>query len=175
EIDRQLDAFEQVARRAPDFVDGHRHVHQLPLVRQALVHALEQRYPPGLPWLRSTAPGAGSLGPATGLKAAVIHALGGRALDGLATAAGLQQNRRLLGVYGFHGDAQAHERRLASWLSASKDGDLLMCHTALPAHAESGDPIALARKVEHQVLSGERFKRLLDDFHILVTRFERAC
>jgi predicted glycoside hydrolase/deacetylase ChbG (UPF0249 family) len=37
EIARQLDAFEDALGRAPDFVDGHQHVHVLPGVRGAVL------------------------------------------------------------------------------------------------------------------------------------------
>ena len=40
-IHAQLGAFEQAIGRAPDFVDGHQHVHQLPVIGDAL---LEPRF-----------------------------------------------------------------------------------------------------------------------------------
>ena len=43
EIDRQLDRFQAVMMRPPDFVDGHQHVQALPAIRGALLDALEQR------------------------------------------------------------------------------------------------------------------------------------
>ena len=43
EIDRQLDRFQAVMMRAPDFVDGHQHVQALPAICGALLDALEQR------------------------------------------------------------------------------------------------------------------------------------
>lgn len=44
EIEAQLDAFEAVWGAAPDFVDGHQHVHVLPGVRRALLDVLVRRY-----------------------------------------------------------------------------------------------------------------------------------
>ena len=43
EIDRQLDRFEAVMERPPDFVDGHQHVHVLPGIRTALLDAMSAR------------------------------------------------------------------------------------------------------------------------------------
>ena len=37
EIARQLDAFEDALGRAPDFIDGHQHVHVLPGIRRAVL------------------------------------------------------------------------------------------------------------------------------------------
>src|SRR5215211_4736326 len=50
EIERQLDGFEAAFGRAPDFVDGHQHVHVLPGVRSELLRVLAHRAA-GL-WLR---------------------------------------------------------------------------------------------------------------------------
>lgn len=52
EIDRQLDAFEDALGRAPDFVDGHQHVHVLPGIRTALLEALAARGRAGSVWVR---------------------------------------------------------------------------------------------------------------------------
>ncbi len=67
EICRQLDGFEQVWGRAPDFVDGHQHVLLLPVIREALLAEMKKRYG-GLarrPWSESAgvavAWGAGSV------------------------------------------------------------------------------------------------------------------
>jgi predicted glycoside hydrolase/deacetylase ChbG (UPF0249 family) len=172
EIGRQLDAFTDVAGRAPDFVDGHRHVHQLPVVRQALVEALQARSL--RPWLRCTLPAAGvRLSAGERFKAAVIGALGAGALQGLARNHGIPQNRRMLGVYGFDGSPEQQLTRLEAWLSAAQDSDLLMCHTALPergAGPQAGDPIAAARRIEHALLASQAFADLIQRNRVRIAR-----
>jgi predicted glycoside hydrolase/deacetylase ChbG (UPF0249 family) len=155
EIDAQLDAFERTVGRAPDHVDGHQHVHQLPGIRDLLVQALRERHPAPRPWLRCTRPE-----PVPALKPWLIAALGSAGLTRLARSAGLAQNHRLLGVYDFQGDAHRYERRLAAWLRAAREGDLLMCHPSLPTHAAT-DPILQARRVEADVLCSPLFADLL--------------
>ena len=44
EIARQIDAFAQACGHLPDFVDGHQHVHALPVVRRALLDALQSHF-----------------------------------------------------------------------------------------------------------------------------------
>jgi predicted glycoside hydrolase/deacetylase ChbG (UPF0249 family) len=162
EIAVQLDAFEQGVGRAPHFVDGHRHVHQLPQVRELLVDELVRRYGAQPPWLRRTVPRAG------GIKPWVVAGFGARGLDGLLRQHGLRHNERLLGVYGFDTDNRGYLHRLTRWLALARDGDLLMCHpSAAIAH---GDAIENARTVELEVLSHPDFGRALDAARVGVAR-----
>lgn len=155
EIETQLDAFEQALGRAPAYVDGHQHVHQLPGVRSVLLEVLARRHDGARPWLRSTRrPGAGA-----GRKAWVIERLGSRGLARLAEAGGFAQNGHLLGVYGFSGDDSRYLALLRQWLAAARSGDLLMCHPA--TRDVPGDAIAAARCVEFGVLAGAGFPALL--------------
>jgi hypothetical protein len=165
EVRRQLDAFEDAAGAAPDFVDGHQHVHQLPVIREALVEELLRRYPQRLPWVRS------SLAPAPSrqgfsFKPYIIGMLGGGALRRLAGRAGLRQNRRLLGVYGFDGPAEAYRLRFGRWLAQARDGDLLMCHPA----AHGNDALARARQIEYAFLRGDDYPALLERHRVALCR-----
>lgn len=160
EIRRQLDLFEQTIGRSPDFVDGHRHVHQLPGVREALLRELRYRYRNRLPWLRRTRVPA-STPHLTALKPAVISSLGGRAMDADMQREGFAHNRHLLGVYDFRGGSTRYEQLLDGWLRLAQTGDLLMTHPALSVIPPTNDPLACARRVESSVLSSHAFTRLL--------------
>ncbi|MGJ7532682.1 MULTISPECIES: ChbG/HpnK family deacetylase [Variovorax] len=148
DIRDQLTRFEDAMGRAPAFVDGHRHVHQFPVVRDLLVEEITRRYAALPPWIRSTAPGL-RRGPDR-LKARVIHALGGARLSTLAAQRGIPMSSHLLGVYDFSGDMQQHEQRLSEWISACNTGDVLMCHPS--AGIEPGDPHGAARLREYALL-----------------------
>lgn len=173
DIRRQLDAFEDAAGDVPDFVDGHQHVHQLPVIRQALVDELTSRCPDRRPWLRHTgaAPrGQGPLLPAgEQLKELGIALLGASALRSIAQVAGFMQNRHLLGVYGFAGSAEDYLARWRSWCSRASDRDLLVCHPAA-ACRNVHDPIARARTFEFQALCDLRADAALLDHRIEVVR-----
>jgi predicted glycoside hydrolase/deacetylase ChbG (UPF0249 family) len=166
EIERQLDAFESALDRPPAHVDGHQHVHQLPVVRDILLAVLDARYPAsGRPWLRSTWRAEGE---AAG-KARLIESLGGHAFARAAAARGYRLNGHLLGVYDFTGDAARYLALLEGWLAASSEGDVLMCHPALGTAAS--DPIAGARRVEHGVLAGTAYGELLARHGVRVVTF----
>jgi predicted glycoside hydrolase/deacetylase ChbG (UPF0249 family) len=148
-IAEQLARFEDGLGRAPAFVDGHRHVHQLPMVRELLLEELSRRYTAAPPWLRNTRPGAAALKPR------VIHALGGRALVHEAARRSIPTSRGLLGVYDFAGGVTGYRRRLLAWLSAARSGDVLMCHPSLAEDA--GTPHHEARAAEYTVLAAMAF------------------
>lgn len=142
-VGAQLDAFEQAMGRAPDYLDGHQHVHQLPVLREAVVQALVSRYGSACA-LRSTQSCRWR-----GAKSAVIAALGARRLRDLAHSAGLAMNRDFAGVYDF-GPQARFPGLVADWLAGLPDGGLLMSHPGRDGAVESRpDPIRRARVREH--------------------------
>ena len=148
-VNAQLQRFEDLMGRAPAFVDGHQHVHQLPVVRQVLVQEIVRRYTHRPPWLRVTAPPVERRIPRR--KQDVIFTLGGRALRALAARHKLPISRRLLGVYDFKGTEEDYSRRLQGWMAQNRPGDVLMCHPAVGP--TEGDPHSEARRNEYAVLS----------------------
>ena len=181
EIARQLDRFEQDLGRAPDYIDGHQHVHQLPQVRDALLRVIARGN--SRPWLRSTrrarelqAPSDATL--AERLKPRVIERLGAAALERAADAVPLAHNRRLLGVHGFRADATGaagYRAWLDAWLAVTADDDLLMCHPAR-WHGEAlrnDDPIAHARAIECEVLASDWMGEALARHGVTLARLGR--
>jgi predicted glycoside hydrolase/deacetylase ChbG (UPF0249 family) len=146
-VERQLDAFESVWQAPPDHVDGHQHVHQMPVIRQALLAALQRRYPGHRPWVRvSASPPA-----LADAKSRIMAAWGAAPWARLAHAQGLVVRPWLVGVYNFDAQPGVYERHLARWLALAPAGAVLMCH---PASAlEAPDSIAAARVQEFRCLS----------------------
>ncbi|MCD0502193.1 ChbG/HpnK family deacetylase [Bordetella petrii] len=148
-IARQLDSFEHVFGRPPDYADGHQHVHQLPHVLPALLRALRARYGMRQPWIRYTAPGMQEGVPwGASAKARLIGVLGSGAVLRAAGQGPWRTNRRLLGVYGLHGGQRQYAALLQAWLCNARDGDLVLCHPALP-----GPGSAAQRAAEFEVLA----------------------
>ena len=154
----QLDAFEQAMDTAPDFIDGHQHVHQLPGLRAAMQQELQARYAPHeMPWVRSTAPAAGLW---RSPKAAIIALLGGWATSRRLRHAGIPMNHGFGGVYGFDApDAASYGAQMAGWLPHMAAGGLLMCHPA--SGVVEGDAIGRQRPVEFEYLMSDAFGELL--------------
>lgn len=135
----QLDAFEQAMGRAPDYLDGHQHVHQLPVLREAVLEQLQSRYGTGCA-LRITRARRWRGG-----KAAVIAALGAGALHRGAAARGLRCNADFAGVYDF-GPGQDFAVLMQGWLAGIADQGLVMTHPAREGATQTRpDPIRAAR------------------------------
>jgi predicted glycoside hydrolase/deacetylase ChbG (UPF0249 family) len=163
-VDRQLDAFTDAFGRMPDFVDGHHHVHQLPVVRDVLIEAVLAREPKTLPWLRICLPPLDD----EDYKARVIGMLGAASLMELAGQAGLPASRCLVGAYRFNLRREAYLAQVRKWLQAGSDGTVFMCHPS--TRASPKDPIGTARRMELGVLAAEPYADALTRAGVAVVR-----
>ena len=165
QINRQLDLFEQHAGALPDHIDGHQHVQQFPVIRDALIDVLISRYPPSSrPWLRISS----VIAPLWELKAQIIQAMGAEALLSLAKRHGIAHSQHLTGIYDFSGSAENYRQRLREWLTQLPQGAVLMCHPG--SESDPQTPLDQARTREQHVLSGPALQALLDQHHIRVVR-----
>jgi chitin disaccharide deacetylase len=162
----QYERFVQALGHAPEFLDGHQHVHHLRGVRRiVLAEALKRKTP-----VRNT---SRVLGPGFALKRWLIQATGGRTLGRVLDRNALSLNDELAGVYDFRASGYAHH--VAAWLRglASARGRVLMvCHPAWPpawplassaSWHPSSDPIAQARLHEARFLASPAFADALGD------------
>ena len=170
QIEQQLDLFHQHLERAPDFVDGHLHVHQLPVIRNQLIEALRERYPSRLPWLRDTRPAylSGSLPFMQRTKAHVIGALGARAFSVLAKKNGAKQNDGFAGAYDFSRPHPDYAWMLEQWLMHARAWTVLMTHPAKSASAHLA--FGKDRQREFQVLASGDFSELLERYNLRIAR-----
>ncbi len=166
----QLDAFESAIGRPPAFVDGHLHVHQLPVVREQLLQELRLRYGARRPWLRSTRSPLRPL--PMQFKRWVVARLGMPAFERQARQQGFGLNRHLLGIYDFDPTPGCYARHLARWLAACGDGDLLMCHPGMGA--ADGIDHSAARCAEYHALSGADFADALAREGIVLQALSRT-
>jgi predicted glycoside hydrolase/deacetylase ChbG (UPF0249 family) len=168
EIHRQLDGFEAVWGAPPDHVDGHQHIHQFPVFRQALMQVLQQRYSGAIrPWLRVSLPAQRE----RGFKPWLIARMGGAALQSLAREAGWPCSGALLGISDFSGDASHWLQQAQTWLAWAQGtpAAVLMCHPGL-ADIDATDGIAYARTQEWAAMASDRWPQMLQKQHIQLTR-----
>ncbi len=145
EIEAQIDAFLKSMHAYPDFIDGHQHVHQLPIVRDALL--LVYRRLELQSFIRSTSNGWRDLWSVHGFpKRSLITVLGGVALRRALVKQGIAHNTNFSGIYAFR--QSPHYRRYFNWfLSQIQDGGLIMCHPGKASNDRS-DPLSSSRHHE---------------------------
>jgi chitin disaccharide deacetylase len=166
EIERQLDAFEAHWQAVPDHIDGHQHVQQFAVFRQALAEVLMRRYgrEAQRPWLRVSQVAQ------PGLKAKVISAMGSQGLQQWAQHNAWPTVGPLLGAYGFDGGMDDYARHMQGWLANLPQDKpaIIMCHPAVSAQAD--DDIGAARKRELAYLAGDDFVQHMFDAGVRLVR-----
>lgn len=168
-INKQLDLFEDALGFAPNYVDGHLHVHQLPQIRDVLIEELCFRYGRKMPWLRVARPPLKD-----GVKAFLIGLFGAKSMQEQLAILGIPHTNQLLGVYQFNLSVEGYAKHLEDWLSRESLAQkkvVLMCHPAmLLANQQDEPPHFSARWVEYQLLSDNFFKNLLEKNEITLVR-----
>lgn len=153
EIARQLAAFEDRLGHAPDFIDGHQHVHVLPGIRRALLELVARRYAAGTLYLRDPADSVGAIrarGVATG-KALVIAGLAA-GFRSAVLRRGFRVNRGFSGVSPFD-PARDFGADLHRFLIRPGPAHLVMCHPGfVDDELARLDPVVATRPVEHAAL-----------------------
>lgn len=164
----QIDLFVKYFDRLPDFIDGHQHVHAFPVIRQAMLEAIQLRWPEGSgkPWIRTPDRLVDSGG--TFLKALVLRAAC-RGFARFVEKNGLRITKKFGGLYAL--DPQARfDRRMRSWLHKVPSGTLLMVHPGKPT-VDYNDPISDARSAEFGYLAGVRFAEDCHSGGVQLVRF----
>ena len=161
-IELQWDMFSERLGRMPDFIDGHQHIHQLPIVRDALFSVIAKKGWGQLPenWLRICQANHWH-----GFKAQLISALGAKKMLQLARDYGIRTNSDFAGVYDF--DSHRNLNVLwQDWLNNLQGNfPVIMCHVAKIQQLNpvgNTDPIYKARLREYAWLSSPEFKKLLE-------------
>lgn len=162
-LERQLDRFEQLTGRMPDFVDGHQHVQMFPGIRQVVLDTLTRRYPDTRPWVRVSMPAV--QGHDARIKALVLRSMG-LGFDHLRRRHGVAGNRDFAGLYSLRPNAN-FGGLMQQWLQQLPDGALIMCH---PGYSSDPSPLAQAREQERRWLASDAFSEALQHAGRRLTR-----
>jgi chitin disaccharide deacetylase len=155
EIAGQFAAFRSAFGRAPDYIDGHQHIHVFPQISEALLRVTKHAAPHA--WLRQCGRAVRkNLEP----KGLVLDALS-RRFRRLATEHGLRTNPAFAGSYAF--DTRADYAKLfPGFLNSMPDGGVIMCHPGIvDAELARLDPLTDLREREYAFFLDDAFARLL--------------
>jgi chitin disaccharide deacetylase len=164
-IQMQLDQFEMIWRGPPDFIDGHQHIHQFPVIREVLIEEIVARYTVLRPYLRISNIAV----PVFAVKARLINTMGAKALAQSADQSTLAHSLWLLGTYNFDSDLNGYRQHMQRWLATARPQSILMCHPA-QSHVQN-DTIGEARAIEYDYLISDTFNEDLANAGVTVARF----
>jgi predicted glycoside hydrolase/deacetylase ChbG (UPF0249 family) len=158
EITSQLQIFLDIFGRAPDFVDGHQHVHLLPQISEALLHVVKEIAPDA--WVRQcgrVVPFAARFADRKGLLLDIFSYRFRRR----AAALGLRTNPAFAGAYDFDDDAN-FAALFPRFLDRLPDGGVVMCHPGfVDAELRRLDPLTTLREKEYAFFAGDSFPQVL--------------
>ncbi len=171
ELTRQLDAFEAAFGRPPAHLDGHQHVHQLPVVRDVVLELYAARLARHGAYLRyCTEPLRAIFARRVHVGEAFVIDRLARRFARLARAAGIPGNRGFSGVHDFAGRIPYREL-FDSFLEAPQPGLLVMCHPGISdAALAAADRVTLAREDEYRYFLSDAFLDSLRAHRVVVTR-----
>jgi predicted glycoside hydrolase/deacetylase ChbG (UPF0249 family) len=158
EMASQLQAFRDAFGRAPDFVDGHQHVHVFPQIGEALLAVVKEQAPHA--WVRQCGrvlPFSARFADRKGLLLDLLsHRFRRRA-----AARGVRTNPAFAGTYAFTAAAD-FAALFPRFLDGLTDGSLVMCHPGfVDDELRQLDPLTTLREREYAYFAGDEFPAVL--------------
>lgn len=157
----QLYQFVALMQQLPDFIDGHQHVHQFPVIRRIILDLYQQKLQKNGTAIRSTWPSINM--PNYQYKAKVLALTGGKALSRQLIKLGIPHNRYFSGIYNFAADTDYRDL-FRGWLHLLKEETLIMCHPGEGLTQQ--DNIAATRLLELNYFASEHFLNDCDEYSI---------
>jgi predicted glycoside hydrolase/deacetylase ChbG (UPF0249 family) len=165
EVRAQLAAFAAAFGREPDFLDGHRHVHLFPRVREAVLAAAQELAPSA--WVRQCGSTASVLRRLADPKGVLVDLLS-RGFRRRAHKLGIATNPSFAGTYTYAADAD-FAALFPGFLAATREAGVIMCHPGLvDPELERLDPLTTLREQEYAYFLGEDFPRVLSEHGIVL-------
>ena len=158
EVTSQIEAFRSAFGRAPDFIDGHQHVHIFPQVGEAVLNVAKELAPDA--WLRQCGRVTTVGAPWTNPKAMLLDLLS-RRFRRRADVLGIRTNPAFAGAYAFRDDAD-FAGMFPGFLDGLPDRSVVMCHPGfVDDELKRLDPLTTLREREYAYLGGDAFPDVL--------------
>jgi len=172
ELSKQLERFISELGQLPDFIDGHQHIHQLPIVRDALLEIWNEQLKKQGTYIRCTdRTGRGMLKKHIAfIKRFIIQCCGARALKRRLVELSVPHNQSFEGIYDF----VDYRGLFPLFLKQTGNGGLIMCHPGLE-ETDQTDSIQAARYREYCYFMSEQFTLDCEKEGVILARFENIC
>lgn len=167
ELHAQLDRFEEMMGTAPDFIDGHQHVHQFPVIRDVLFKVYEARLKNRFCYVRSVSEHRFLMS----FKRLILQLLGAESFKRNIFSRHIPHNTSFSGVYSFQGGRYA--KHFPRFLAAIRSGGIIMCHPGL-SPTDHLDKIGAARYDEFCYLNSDQFVKDCFANGVVLSRFNNS-
>ena len=149
----------------PDFIDGHQHIHQLPVIRDVLLSVCANSHV----FFRSTSHGWSDVLSLDAFpKRQLITLLGGATFHKRLKQQNLARNSSFSGIYNFS-NAANYRYYFKRFLMHSQDDGLIMCHPGNPS-SDVHDPLRFCRHHELNYFMSDHY---ISD--LVTTSFQLKC
>lgn len=156
EFEAQIDRFVDGLGELPSFVDGHQHVHQFPVIRDAFIRVYKRRLANEAISVRLVNERLQPGDLFNNFKKLIILACGTRSFKKLLEKHHIPHNETFAGIYPLDTASENYREWFIKFLRDSEDGTVIMCHPGL-ASDDFNDPIAASRYNEYRYLFGDHF------------------
>lgn len=164
EMEMQFQRYVDVFGMPPDFVDGHQHVHVLPIIRD-IFFELRQKYAPNS-WIRNVVDIHG-----LEKKRLILAVMGWRFYRELKKR-GIPHNKTIYGFYDYT-RPQDFSVLFTQWVKTMPLNDVALCYVH-PGHPDKAlaevDTVTTPREKEYQFFNGDHFAALCQQQITLVNR-----
>ena len=173
ELNAQITAFFSQMGCMPAFIDGHQHIQQLPIIREAIIEVYCTlnlwRYNT---YLRIPSNGLlASFYQPKKYKAIILTLLGSMKFRHLLIKNKIPHNSSFSGIYNFSENIN-YAVYFTKFLQQLNDNGILMCHPALPS-SNNNDLIANARSNEYNFFSSATLQKICTTQNINIGKFTK--
>lgn len=171
-LNSQLDSFFNAMHMLPDFIDGHQHVHQFPIIRDVLFEVYESKLRNHHCYLRSIySPDVWfDVNDKAFIKKIILQLLGARSFKRELIKRGIPHNSSFAGIYTFK-DVDNYSPFFVSFVKKIQDRGILMCHPGLE-DKKYQDSIGKSRYREYVFFASDDFNPLLEKLGVKISRFK---
>lgn len=167
----QLDAFEQSVGQTPDFIDGHQHIHHLPIIRDALLTVYQEKFCDTKPYFRMTENSKPSHNQnfSTFIKRKIISITGAKNLRQQLKHLQIPFNSSFSGVYHFK-KAENFRQYFQTFLSEISANGIIMCHPGFTSQ-QYPDALHFSRPEEYRYFMSDAFLKDCEQFQVTIGKF----
>lgn len=162
ELRAQFEKFVGVFGKAPDFIDGHQHIHQFPQIRDVVFELYDKELRHHHAYLRCTynRKTLFNIFSPSYLKQLILLFAGGLRFKKELLKRRIPHNSSFSGIYNFSGKAD-YAKLFEKFLNYVEEGGMIMCHPGLKSESEQ-DELYVTRPKEYDFFMSEKFTNMLN-------------